>query len=279
MDKYQDISNINFSVEEFRYPFPSGKSEINRSEVQHGIIKYVWQGNFSADMDEKLKKGIRTLDIGCGYGSWISDMAQTYPLSTFIGIDIVSRYFPKDTLPNAGYLECNILNGLPFPDETFDFVYQRFLWSSLTEEQWTFIIGEIVRVTKKGGAIELMEFEMKLTNSGPKTALLFDVSEKFFALKGVNPHIISKIPIMLQSTGKLSNIQCKQETIPLGWGGKLGELALRNLKSGFAAGKSKLMQLMNKSSEECDALINALDKEAEEYKTCMKHVRIFCKKD
>ncbi|CAG8779423.1 3123_t:CDS:2, partial [Dentiscutata erythropus] len=264
MDEYQDINDVEFSVEEFKYPFPGGKNEISRSDLMQGIIKYVWQGNFSADMDEKLKRGIRTLDIG--------DMAETYLSSTFIGIDIVSQYFPKkqDTLPNTGFLECNILHGLPFPDETFDFVYQRFLWSSLTEEQWIFAIGEIIRVTKKGGVIELMEFEIKQTNSGPKTAFLFDIAAKFIALKGVNPYIIPKIPTMLQSTGKVSNIQSKQKAIPLGWGGKLGELVLRHLRTGFAAGKPILMQLINKSSEECDALINAFEKESEEYKTCIK---------
>lgn len=83
-------------------------------------------GNFSAPVEELLEKGIKVLDVGCGSGRWILEMARDFPNSTFIGVD-VSNVFPSpDKIPsNASFVEGNVLHGLPFADDTFDYVYQR----------------------------------------------------------------------------------------------------------------------------------------------------------
>ncbi|CAG8785723.1 8818_t:CDS:2, partial [Acaulospora morrowiae] len=160
------------SDEESKYPFPiNDKPELIRSRMTHYLTKSVWKGNFSAPgMDERLKKGAKVLDVCCGLGFWTMDLANAYPNSTFVGIDLAPMFPNEDVRPpNAGFLECNILDGIPFPDDTFDFVYQRFVWSAFNEFQWRKIIQELVRVTKKGGVLELMEFDWGFKNPGPKT--------------------------------------------------------------------------------------------------------------
>jgi ubiquinone/menaquinone biosynthesis C-methylase UbiE len=84
-------------------------------------------------------------------------MAYEYPSAIFIGVDI-SPIFPSDQKKpeNATFLQ-NMLDGLPFEDNTFDFVYQRSLASAISEDQWkNDVIYELYRVTKPGGWIELM---------------------------------------------------------------------------------------------------------------------------
>src|SRR2546423_15641862 len=104
-------------------------------------------------------------------------MATEYPNAEFYGVDI-SAIFPTEIHPqNVEFRQLNVLNGLPWPDEHFDFVYQRFMLFSFTVEQWNNVIKEILRVTKKGGWLELFD---TCTDMGPKETSLkkiLDVGE------------------------------------------------------------------------------------------------------
>jgi len=73
-------------------------------------------------------------------------MAQMYP-------------FPDDPkIPqNVSFSQVDVVKGLPFDDNTFDFIHLRFLVQYLTEKQWCEnVIKELLRVTKVGGWIEIM---------------------------------------------------------------------------------------------------------------------------
>src|SRR5690348_16704283 len=117
-------------------------------------------------------------------------MASDYPNSHFYGIDM-SAIFPTEIHPkNVEFLQLNFLNGLPWPDEYFDFVYQRFMLFSFTVEQWSYVIKELLRVTKKGGWLELFDTS---TDMGPQPSAAkdIDITSKynqiikfFFAISG-----------------------------------------------------------------------------------------------
>lgn len=78
-----------------------------------------------APVTDVLRKGANVLDIGCGPGSWTMEMAGEYPKSTIVGVDMVPL-FPKDIKPtNCLFYQNNVLNGLPFQDSTFDYVFMR----------------------------------------------------------------------------------------------------------------------------------------------------------
>ncbi|CAG8703901.1 4135_t:CDS:2, partial [Scutellospora calospora] len=98
------------------------KDDFNVLNMGHYMCRYQWQGNFSSPINDKLFDGIRVLDIGCGTGSWILDMASQYPSSTFLGLDKLDLFPPSDQrFPNTGFIQANVLDGIPFPDNTFDF--------------------------------------------------------------------------------------------------------------------------------------------------------------
>ncbi|RIA80892.1 hypothetical protein C1645_837886 [Glomus cerebriforme] len=106
--------------------------------------------------DNTRNGGIKVLDIGCGKGIWILDMTNT-----FIGIAILS-IFPNENshLSNTGFIQCNLINEIPFPDSAFDFVFERFIvYSNFSN----------FNVLKPGDYLEIMEYNVNYYNPGPIT--------------------------------------------------------------------------------------------------------------
>lgn len=65
----------------------------------------------------------------------------------------------------------NILKGgLPFPNNSFDIVYQSQANFSYTPSDWKYILSELLRVTKPGGYIQLIENDLYFNLLGPVTA-------------------------------------------------------------------------------------------------------------
>ncbi|CAG8517368.1 13892_t:CDS:2, partial [Dentiscutata heterogama] len=93
-------------------------------------------------------------------------MATTYPLIEVVGLD-VSPYQPKQIKPkNFTFVKANATEGLPFDDNTFDFIFQRYLTAEIPKEKWPYLINELVRVLKPGGFLELSKFS-SLFDAGP----------------------------------------------------------------------------------------------------------------
>lgn len=100
------------------------------------IYVYVYR-RFKAPLQDKLEAGITVLDSGCGPGAWLLDMANTYKNSQFHGIDIHADHFLKEGIPaNAHFVIGDLAENIPYPDNTFDFIYQRLLILGLTTKQW-----------------------------------------------------------------------------------------------------------------------------------------------
>lgn len=106
----------------------------------------------------------------CGTGAWTLEMATDYPFSKFTGIDVFPVY-PSEIRPkNVEFEIANVLNGLPYEDGTFDFVFMRSMSLTFTPYEWEHIVvKELVRVVKPGGWIEIMECDPHLIGAGPVT--------------------------------------------------------------------------------------------------------------
>ncbi|CAG8743726.1 12776_t:CDS:2, partial [Racocetra fulgida] len=124
---------------EANYMLPSDKEALEGEALGHLTRRYLWGGNYSSPIEDKL--------------------LNDYPSSTFVGVDINPDVLPSDNQrpSNVGFIECNVILGIPFPSNTFDFVFMCGMWGALTLSQWPQLIKEIVRVLKYGGWIELLE--------------------------------------------------------------------------------------------------------------------------
>lgn len=124
-------------------------------------------------------------------------MAEKYPNSSFTGVDLVSIFPQSQQSPpsyhhqqqeggmgkfdDVKFLQANILDGLPFLDDTFDFVNMRLLATAYTATEWEQkVIPEIIRVTRGGGWIEFMETGMQYHNQGPTTTKLSNAGKWSF---------------------------------------------------------------------------------------------------
>lgn len=89
----------------------------------------------------------------------VQEMATQYPNSTFIGLDVAPIY-PTSIIPsNCSFQSCNVADGLPFVNESFDFVISRDMALSMRYDHWKQYIEEMTRVTRKDGYIELVEMD------------------------------------------------------------------------------------------------------------------------
>lgn len=112
--------------------------------------------------------------IRCGSGTWLLELARMYPNNEYYGVD-VTPLLPTDSLPgNVQFFSVNVLYDLPFEAFTFDFVHQRLLVRNFNTKQWQTIIGELARVTKPYGFIEIMEMDLSPYCQGPTTKKLFE---------------------------------------------------------------------------------------------------------
>ncbi|CAG8473823.1 3681_t:CDS:2 [Acaulospora colombiana] len=156
------------------------------------------------------------------------DLAKEYPKNLYIGIDI-SEMFPSEVErpSSATFIKANLLDGLPFENNSFDFVYQRFLGISLTEVQWKVkVIPELVRVLKPGGWIEIMEYDLIWFSLGPKTNVMLTKLKNKLQEYGINVIMSRKISELLKANN-VHNVETISKSIPLGdWGGKLGRASL-----------------------------------------------------
>ncbi|RUS24866.1 hypothetical protein BC938DRAFT_472970 [Jimgerdemannia flammicorona] len=168
------------------------------------------------------------------------DMATAYPLSNFVGIDIADDTFPQIIRPaNTEFVQENVLNGLPFEDASFDYVFMRFMALAFLKDDWARVVAELCRVVRPGGFIEMVELDMEGKRPGPESKNMFTRLSKGLQARGFDPVIARRIGKLLISA-ELMDVNKGFGSIPVHWGGKLGEAmaddvrcAMKGLMVGF----------------------------------------------
>jgi SAM-dependent methyltransferase len=162
---------------ESQYVLPSDTAEEERLNLQHFFYKLAQGGNTRVP----LRAPRQMLDVACGTGIWPREMAQEYPQSEVYGFDINMEPLKeaKRRLTRTGqyprnftFLEANAFDRFPFEDRRFDFTHARLMSTWLPSAQYPQVVGEMVRVTKTGGFLELVDFEVPTTPSTAATALM-----------------------------------------------------------------------------------------------------------
>jgi ubiquinone/menaquinone biosynthesis C-methylase UbiE len=108
------------------------------------------------------------LDVACGTGLWARDVARLFPEARVVGFDSNAAQIDKaleegawrgnDLLPhNCIFERGDALAPWPYPDAAFDYTHARFVSPFLPIELIPDFIGEMLRVTRPGGWIELVE--------------------------------------------------------------------------------------------------------------------------
>ncbi|RCH89889.1 hypothetical protein CU097_008311 [Rhizopus azygosporus] len=151
-------------VQQSTYWLPKDDEEQLRLTGQHFAFKETFGGNVMPSVTELIKfdNGACVLDVGCGSGAWVMDMISDYPNCDYHGCDIVdvvnTDMMPKQFTFKIG----NILETLPYEDNTFDFVHMRLMIFALREDEWPGAIKELLRVTKPGGLVQIVDANIEM---------------------------------------------------------------------------------------------------------------------
>ncbi|KAL0580636.1 hypothetical protein V5O48_001366 [Marasmius crinis-equi] len=154
------------------HAYPKDEVPYPRSYDREVLDLDVWETLFCNQICSSLtwhefdEPPTRVLDIGCGTGSWILDCARVWRRCHFVGLDVVPLHpdliqvGSLDLAQRITWVQHNFLEGLPFPNEEFDFVHIKRIARGVPEDKWDFLFEEITRVMKPGGAFEMIEEDL-----------------------------------------------------------------------------------------------------------------------
>ncbi|KAJ1531199.1 hypothetical protein HK096_007709, partial [Nowakowskiella sp. JEL0078] len=202
-DARVDMKRRFHAIESSPYVLPADIEEQDRLLIQHLLIKYVFGRLFFMPInDVLLVPGSRLLDCGCGTGDWAKDVAQIYPQAKIHALDMSKSLFGGfESMPNISFDEANILDGLPYPDNYFDAVFQRQLQIGIPKKKWDFVIKELVRITKPDGFIEIVEIDTDHQQTGPVWDNFFTGMNQALKLRGLDMEIARNMSDRMRMAG------------------------------------------------------------------------------
>lgn len=200
------------------YVLPADLEEMNRLDFQHFLLRQTFRGNYAAPISEPQS----ILDVGSGTGRWAREMAQLFPAARVVGLDVNPP--PADEAAEAGtneplppnylFAPGNVLEGLPFPDASFDFVHMRLLVLAIPHDRWPFVVSELVRVTRPGGWVESVE-ATTLQHGGPAMDMLMDWINMLLARRGISFPDGARVGELMRAAG-LTNVTATDVALPFG---------------------------------------------------------------
>lgn len=248
------------------YALPSDMLEADRLNLQHYILRYALRGNYAVPFRNIGIRPTSILDVACGTGRWGAEMAREFPSANVVGIDIVppSTLSPSITLgndkPPSNYvlMDGDIRQGLPFEDNTFDYVHMRFLVVAIAETDWPGVIRELVRVTRPNGWIELIDTVMRDAVGSPAHQKFFTWFEKMTATRGFDLAAGEHIERRLKDVG-LINMKSFRFDVPIGdWGGNIGTMMRIDVESAVAGIVAPVVQYGIASQKEADIVVHEM---------------------
>ncbi|EIW76596.1 S-adenosyl-L-methionine-dependent methyltransferase [Coniophora puteana RWD-64-598 SS2] len=250
-------------IPESAYVFSNDRQEGVRLDNQYKILKKSF-GNNVLYTPVSLSSEAEVLDSGCGTEAWVKDMSHVFPLVKIIGIDMSTNLFPQNSA-NITFLKHSILSLPRTWTNKFDLVHQSVLFSALTISEWPIALAEILRVTKPGGSVQLMEpvFGIRadrhmyhVANAlGRARNLLID--DRFGALKN-----------MLKDVGCINVTMARSSFAPEEWSDEERMLARGTYISAIASIKDVLLGSGGtpgvETAEEFDELMEACEDDGPE---------------
>ncbi len=239
-------------------------TEMARLMHQDALVTQTMGGLFPERDD--LTNIHTVLDIGCGPGGWVLDVAREYPEIEVTGIDIsqtmidyARAHASARGFDNATFKIMNALKPLEFANNSFDLINARTITAFMYPAAWPVLLKEVMRICRPGGFIRLTEGELPLTNSlayetlnGMLSKAMF-MAKRTFSPDGRNLGITPMLSRLLRDAG-YQNVQEKvyaSEYLP---GTDVYEGLYQDARIGFPLVSPFLIQLGITTKEEFERL-------------------------
>ncbi|KAI9023091.1 hypothetical protein CLU79DRAFT_701612 [Phycomyces nitens] len=190
------------------------------------------------DDEEVERLQVNHLLENTGPGWWLQDMAKEFPASHFTGTDIM--FFPRT--------------------------------------DWDFVLGELIRVAKPGAYLELAEAAGTINDIGPNSSVWLMRLTVSLQTRNIHPKIAPQISQMVIDTGRATEVVGSHRSIPIGWLGKLGDVALEATERLFDSMKPRLCEDWSMSSAKYDKVTQAAAKEFRDFKSWSNFHYVFFRK-
>lgn len=162
-------------------------------------------GRVCAILDE-IKTGDVILDAGCGKGRILRRLMEAFPENSFTALDLSGAmldYVPKEVVSVEGVLE-----NIPLSDNVYDVTY--CVEAIEHSSNPTAVVRELVRVTKKGGIIIIIDKQaaewgrMKCPpwESWPEREVLENLLNQYC-------HSVKSVPVRYESSDKNDDLIIK----------------------------------------------------------------------
>lgn len=201
-------------------------AELARLINQDAITTRAMGGPFSGLTDDEIASLHHVLDLACGPGGWVLDVAFASPYIEVAGIDISQTMVNyadararSQGLSNASFGVMDITQPLDFTASTFDLVNARFVGGVLPRTAWAPFIVECTRLLRSGGILRLTEVIDWGTSTSPAfeqmSALFNQATWRLgygFSPDGRTIGTTEVLPRLLRTAG-YQHVQCKAHVL------------------------------------------------------------------
>ncbi|HTK06336.1 MAG TPA: class I SAM-dependent methyltransferase [Ktedonobacteraceae bacterium] len=150
------------------------QEELNRLQVQDHLLTIGMGGVLPEQRDPTAFSHV--LDVGCGTGGWLIELAKTTPTCIrLVGVDPSLTFIEyarvraeaEQVSDRVEFHVMDALRMLEFPNASFNLVNHRFATSWLRTWDWPKLLQEYQRVSRPGGVIRVTEPELVAKSNSP----------------------------------------------------------------------------------------------------------------
>jgi SAM-dependent methyltransferase len=141
------------------------------------------------------------LDVGCGSGRWLADMAKVFPNCYMHGIDLIEPKQFNNLPAGCKVILADLHDGLPFESNRFDLVHQQALRFFIPNNCWSLVIEELFRVCRPGGHVELVEYDLVADPTDREANRLLDALHAVTRMSGIEWDAVHHLSQLLRTSG------------------------------------------------------------------------------
>ncbi|KAF8167467.1 S-adenosyl-L-methionine-dependent methyltransferase [Crassisporium funariophilum] len=146
------------------YRLPADEEELERLNQQHTMFVDIMGGKYVPLMATVMADDVpgetkACLDLGCGSGSWITDVARDFPDCNAVAVDLIPMQSPEMPLNIRSEVD-DINLGLEHFYGDFNVVHARLISSGIKD--YNMLVDHISRVLRPGGLIDVAEFDFHM---------------------------------------------------------------------------------------------------------------------